>query len=164
MNDSFFLFSFFYVGVGLNVGFTVELWNKTATRLPENLWVRFNPSSGSNDWSMSVLSESVDPLFVVNNGSRHLHAVSENGILWTPADKLLSMQILSQDAAVVGFGYPWGFPVPLTADPDIKGYGASFCLWNNLWGTNYVMWYPFENEESEKNLKFEFQLKFRAAL
>jgi hypothetical protein len=109
---------------------------------------------------MSVLNEAVDPLFIVNNGSRHLHAVSESGILWKPAGRP-SMQILSKDAAVVGFGIPNGFPVPLAESPNIKEYGASFCLWNNLWGTNYVMWYPFENEEVEKNSNFEFQIKIR---
>ena len=29
----------------------------------------------------------------------------------------------------------------VTADTD--AFGSSFVLWDNLWGTNYVMWWPF---------------------
>ena len=32
---------------------------------------------------------------------------------------------------------------PANATSDTAAHGASFVLWDNLWGTNYVMWWPF---------------------
>ena len=32
--------------------------------------------------------------------------------------------------------------MPVTGTPDTDDYGTSFVLWDNLWGTNYVMWWP----------------------
>ena len=50
-------------------------------------------------------------------------------------------------------GEPNGFPVPCApvdapwdAEPDLARFGASSVLWNNLWGTNYVQWFPFRKD------------------
>ena len=168
---------------GISIGFNIEIFNKTATRLPEAMWVSFNPgqpradggdtSGYSQNWKMNKLGEWVDPLYIVNNGSLHLHAVTIEGILWdniVPASSSSSsssssggwnstIQITSRDAAVVGWGAPWAFPTPMSEQPDIQTYGGSFNLWNNLWGTNYVMWYPFEENNGEENFAFAFAIR-----
>ena len=34
-------------------------------------------------------------------------------------------------------------PTPPKVSPRAAAYGASHVLWDNLWGTNYIMWWPF---------------------
>ncbi|DBA83693.1 TPA: hypothetical protein ACH3X1_006235 [Trebouxia sp. C0004] len=60
------------------------IWvNKTATRLPEAMWVQFAPSSAVADphsWQMYKLGRPISPLEVVYNGSQSMHAVCDDGI------------------------------------------------------------------------------------
>lgn len=39
-------------------------------------------------------------------------------------------------------------------------YGVSTMLVNNLWGVNYVMWYPFEEEDA--NILFRYVIEATA--
>ena len=52
---------------------------KTPTRLAESSWLSFNPSvpvpTANEGWKLDVLGHPVDPMSVVFNGSRNLHAV-----------------------------------------------------------------------------------------
>ena len=60
------------------------------------------------------------------------------------AGAVLLFVLLSRlDAAVVNFGELTAYPSPVHSDPDTLNFGASFVLWDNLWGTNYIMWWPF---------------------
>lgn len=54
-----------------------------------------------------------------------------------------TMTIATQDAAVANFGQLTAYPSPVHTDANTTAYGSSFVLWDNLWGTNYVMWWPF---------------------
>lgn len=40
--------------------------------------------------------------------------------------------------------------------PDVAERGMSFNLFNNLWGTNYVMWYPFGSESP--NIRYRWRV------
>jgi hypothetical protein len=54
-----------------------------------------------------------------------------------------SMKLETIDAGVVVFGEPTGFPTIGeygNDEPDLSR-GVSSMMLNNLWGTNYVMWY-----------------------
>ena len=100
-----------------------------------------------------------------------MHCVTEEGIRWQTkedADTVagdikevnsITTQVFTRDAAVVGFGKPWSFPTPLAESPDLDKYGASFCLTDNLWGTNYVMWYPFEEDSNDENIIYAFTIR-----
>ena len=66
------------------------------------------------------------------------------------------IKINSLDAGIIVTGKPTGFPCPFDT-PDLS-YGVSTMLVNNLWGVNYVMWYPFEEEDA--NLLFRYSLEF----
>ena len=76
-----------------------------------------------------------------------------------------SMQVRMLDAAVVCLGEPTGYPVPMNAPPKLSD-GVSSLLWDNLWGTNYIMWVPFANASStvpvpnDPDLLFRYSLKF----
>jgi len=141
----------------LNV--TILLYGKTATRLPEAMWLRFNPLvPRQNGWMMDKLGELVDPLTVITNGSRHLHGIGD-GISYTDETSNRFLSIISFDSGLVCWGAPTPFPTPRT-EPNLN-LGASFALFDNIWGTNYVMWYPFL--EGDGNLKFRFSISLRSA-
>ena len=54
------------------------------------------------------------------------------------------MTIGSTDAGLANFGELTAYPSPVNTSADTKTYGASFVLFDNLWGTNYVEWWPFQ--------------------
>ena len=35
-------------------------------------------------------------------------------------------------------------------------HGAAFCLFNNLWPTNYILWYPWEPRGADDVSRFRF--------
>lgn len=77
----------------------------------------------------------------------------------------------SLDAAVVNWGTPTAFPTPTNSTPDWS-VGAGFMLWGNTWGgslwpllrgvcdnvflkgTNYVMWWPWRDDEGDMLYRF----------
>eukprot|EP01083_Nonionella_stella_P031943 87397_1 len=167
----------------------VILMNKTITRLPEAMYFGFKPTvmngeEESIEYAMLKMGNShVYFDEVMLNGSQYQHGVWE-GIQNTITDsmnkddgKVLSrMLIRSLDTGLVSpitsqepipgwFGTPTVFPCPLkplTSDfTDILGY--AFNLYNNIWMTNYVLWYPYVDtwpliQSVDKNMKFRFEL------
>ena len=101
---------------------------------------------------MSKVGEEVDPLTVCHNGSKHLHAVE--GITATTYELSSSLKIVNIDAPVASFGSSSPFATP-DIEPDLDN-GVSFALYDNIWGTNYVMWYPFDDKD--KDMQYRFKL------
>lgn len=144
-----------------SVGLTVTVFNKTNTRLPEALWVAFNPIvlNPLEGYVLSKLDNFVDPMQVILNGSMHLHGLSpatdKVGVEYLPQ----KLSLRSLDAALVSVGLQSAFPTPFeTADPSLGFY---FNLMNNLWGTNYAQWYPFLENVGDENAKFRFILQIK---
>lgn len=128
---------------------TVVVHNKTSTRLPESTSVLFNPSQCSN-WAAIKLGYSIDPSNVVTGASKRLHAVDQascNSFIVTPID-----------APLVAFGGNSAFPSPIDSQPDMTK-GASFCLHNNLWNTNYIMWFPFTDSDRGA-IQYRYEISF----
>ncbi|KAL3138964.1 hypothetical protein ABBQ32_005773 [Trebouxia sp. C0010 RCD-2024] len=138
------------------------IWvNKTATRLPEAMWVQFAPPAAVADaasWQMYKLGRPVSPLEVVLNGSQSMHAVSDEGISVRGAGSgsWEQLNIRSLDAALVSPGEPIPFPNP-NARPDLHK-GMAYNLANNIWGTNYIMWQPYEQEQERMRFRFLLQM------
>lgn len=131
--------------------------DKTPTRIPEAMWVRFRPDPTAVDidsWRMHKLGSLVAPDEVVYNGSQSLHAVQDAGVHVRDAESALTLHIGSLDAGLVSPGSPWPFPNPDTP-PDLR-QGMSYNLVNNVWGTNYIMWVPWRREDV--NMTFRFTL------
>ena len=113
----------------------LSYWNKPANRMPEALWWDFPHQLKMAQWSMVKLGHEVDPLSVLMGGARHLHAVES---IWAKGTQARwNWEML--DAPLIG----WGEGKLLAFDrekPDMnKGFGV--CLHNNVWGTNFPMWY-----------------------
>merc|ERR1711871_1164864 len=54
-----------------------------------------------------------------------------------------TFEVASEDALVASFGELNAYPTPTNTSANTREYGVSHVLWDNLWGTNYVMWWPF---------------------
>lgn len=130
--------------------------DKTATRLPESLWMvfrpRVEPRAGDRGWRLHVLGEEIDPRETLVNGSRHLAAVWD-GVSYRGQGGSLSIETV--DASVLAPGEPSlvdfnNFPV----EPD---EGVWFNLANNVWNTNWPLWYPWREEDA--NARFRFVLR-----
>mmetsp|Transcript_35724 Transcript_35724/g.93375 ORF Transcript_35724/g.93375 Transcript_35724/m.93375 type:complete len:832 (-) Transcript_35724:153-2648(-) len=121
----------------------IGLFNKTQTRLPEAMFLQFTPTVPNGTWSANKLGEWIRSDEIVDGGTKHLHGVTEEGLRFqTPSGQTLG--IASTDAGVANFGNLTAYPSPVHTDADTETFGASFVLWDNLWGTNYIMWWPFE--------------------
>jgi hypothetical protein len=131
------------------VKLVLKWFNKPACRLPEALWLSFVPRiSGDGQFEMDKMGQPVSPLDVVRNGNRHLHGVID-GVAYKDARS--SCRLETRDAFLAAPGKP----SLLTFDnqqPDMAG-GMHFCLCNNVWGTNFTMWFG-------EDMQFRFAMKF----
>ena len=146
------------------------LWtDKRATRLTESIFFSFVPSNptgakseGVNtEWKASVLNITQDPTTVFAGpnkygGSPHLRGVDH--VEYCPKDLAgKCVKISSLDVPIVSFGTANPFPTPRTEAPDMNG-GVHFNILNNVWNTNYVLWYPFNDRDSSSKFRFRIEL------
>ena len=112
-------------------------FQKPATRLPESIWLTFNPVvSDPKGWMLEKSGEQVSPFDVVSGGGRQMHAVSTH---FSYKDNEGSFIVEPIDSPVVAMGKK--SPLNFSKDqPDLSS-GMHVNLFNNAWGTNYIMWY-----------------------
>jgi Domain of unknown function (DUF5054) len=123
-------------------------FGKIANRLPEAMWLTFQPDgTESGEWMLEKSDYAIDPLKVVRGGNRHMHALSK-GLSYKDAKGGFSID--TPDAPVVALGErsPIYFSVE---QPDIAK-GVHFSLFNNAWGTNYIQWFG-------EDLRFRFEVR-----
>jgi hypothetical protein len=116
---------------------TLSTFEKPSTRMPEALWLTFNPiAPDPRGWTLDKSGEAISPLEIVASGNRHMHAVDGSFSYKQGAD---SFVVETLDAPVVALGNrtPLGFS---NAEPNLSR-GIHSNLYNNTWGTNYIMWY-----------------------
>ena len=124
---------------GLNID--VSWYLKDANRLTEAVYLNLFPST--EQIKMKKLGCLVKPDEVALNGSRNLHAVQ--GVEFD------DYEILNFHSPLVSFGK--GKILEFDNEfEDVSKDGLSFVLYNNVWGTNFPLWY-------EDNAKFTFEIK-----
>lgn len=147
---------------GANVNISVSCLNKTATRLPESMFLTFQPPAPlAANVSLHKLGSWVhvgSAGDVVDGGAQKLHFVQDGFVFQTPTASLVVVPV---DAGVVCVGEPSGYPEPSTQTADAAAFGVSSVLWGNLWGTNYIMWYPFASSSAEVPTPADPDLLFR---
>ena len=126
---------------GLNMD--VSWYGKDANRLTEAIYLNLFPST--NKVKLRKLGCLVDPEEVAYNGSRNLHAVQ--------SVEVDNFEIVNMHSPLVSFGKGKILEFDNTNE-DVTKDGLSFVLYNNVWGTNFPLWY-------EENAKFEFQIKMK---
>lgn len=114
--------------------------NKPANRIAEALWLGFAPKDTSP--RITKLGMQIDPQDVVEKGNRKLFG-TDDGVYYT------NSAIHSLDASLAAFAEP----SLLTFNQEIPQTekGVFFNLYNNVWGTNFPMWY-------EEDARFRFVL------
>lgn len=124
---------------GLNVD--VFWYGKDANRLTEAIY--FNLFLATEQIKMKKLGCLVKPNEVAYNGSRNLHAVQ--GVEFD------EFEIINLHSPLVSFGKGKILEFDNKIE-DVSKDGLSFVLYNNVWGTNFPLWY-------EDNAKFTFEIK-----
>jgi len=123
-------------------------FQKRATRLPEAMWLTFNPDvPDRNGWMMDKSGEPVSPFDVVAGGSRHLHAVS-TGFSYHDRDRAFAVECIDAPLIALGEMSPLNYS---RSQPDLSS-GIHCNLFNNAWGTNYIMWF-------DEDMRFRFLLR-----
>ena len=122
-------------------------FDKPATRLPEALWLSFNPVVVSRQgWTITKSDEDVSPLEVVAAGNRRMHAVS-TGFSYRDGKDSFAVETLDSPLIALGEKSPLNFS---RLQPDLSS-GIHCNLFNNAWGTNYIMWFG-------EDMRFRFVL------
>ena len=120
-----------------SIHLSLSWFGKPATRLPEALWLTFNPIvEDAKAWKLDKSGEWISPFDVVASGNRHMHAL-QKGFTNDAGDNSFSVETL--DAPVVALGERT--PLLFSNDQPDLSKGIHSCLFNNAWGTNYIMWY-----------------------
>lgn len=154
--------------------FTVD---KRPTRLPEAIFfanVPHLPSpsnpSRANGWELQVLNHTMDPTDVVGSlgkdtnstqygGSPHLRGIE--AARWggggRSATSAAMMTLTSLDVPIVALGEVTPFPTPRTEAPDMVK-GIHWNIVNNIWNTNYVLWYPYVEGDATLRSRFSMVL------
>ncbi len=130
---------------------TLDWMGKRATRLPEAMWLAMRPRlADATQWRLQKLGSLVEPLSVPSGASRHLHGVE--GASYRGAEGSIRVEAL--DTPLVAPGRPrlTDFADEL---PD-PGLGLHWNLQNNVWCTNFPMWY-------EDDGRSRFHLDFATA-
>ena len=115
-------------------------FRKDANRIAEALWLGFHPLD--TGLKISKLSAPVDSTYVVSRGNRNLHA-TDHGVIYDHGS------IITLDAALVSPQKPCVLDYPNVLPTGDEG--IYFGLYNNLWGTNFPMWY-------EEDARFRFDI------
>lgn len=127
----------------------VEWFGKPAYRLPEAMWLSFSPViTNERGYLLDKMNHSVSPYDVIKDGNRSLHGVLR-GIRYSDEDN--GFQIDSLDAFLVAPGRKSLLNFD-NRQPSMRD-GIHFCLFNNVWGTNFMMWF-------EDDMRFRFKLNF----
>jgi len=133
------------------IDFDLQWFYKVPTRLPESIWFSFNPITGNpRDWKLQKAGTLVSPYDVVLNGSRAAHAV----------EKVIYGNL--PDISIENFHAPLLSPgnasllVFDNKQPPCEN-GMHFNLVNNLWNTNYPLWYSQDE-------RFRFLMEFQRSL
>jgi hypothetical protein len=112
-------------------------FGKAANRMPEALWLSFQPLvRDARGWLLDKAGSSISPFDVVSGGNRTMHAVL-GGLRYKGPEGALSIETL--DAPVVSLGER--MPVYFSRDQPDLAKGFHFNLYNNGWGTNYIQWF-----------------------
>ncbi len=115
-----------------HIALSVAWHGKSASRVPEALWLGFKPALAPDGWRLRKLGRLIDPATVVARGGRRLHAIEA-------AEHAEGLCIESLDAPLMSVGNP-----SLVSGNDELGNPAEGLwsgLFNNTWGTNFTMWY-----------------------
>lgn len=113
----------------------VKLIDKDANRLPESLWISNLVDSDIKEITLNKLGEEIDYRDVVKFGNRNYHCVES--IIANNKDYKVKITPLDSPLVSLGERRLYDFTQQFA---NASG-GIHTNLYNNLWGTNFKMWY-----------------------
>lgn len=116
--------------------------DKCANRLTESLMFHFYPNAKNEDISYKKLGLDINPFNIAENGNRNLSAVQYVDFGSFKIKNCLSPLVSIGKGKILEFDNKY---------EDIKD-GISFILYDNVWGTNFPLWY-------EDNAYFKFVIE-----
>ncbi|HZC23257.1 MAG TPA: DUF5054 domain-containing protein [Candidatus Binatia bacterium] len=123
-------------------------FQKSATRMPEALWLSFQPiTPDAQGWELEKSGEVVSPFDVVASGNRHMHSLSK-GFSYKDGNGELAIETVDAPLVALGVKSPLYFS---DQQPDLSK-GVHCNLFNNAWGTNYLMWFG-------EDMRFRFVIR-----
>jgi len=129
------------------VDIDLQWFNKQVCRLPEASWLSFSPKIlTASNWSIKKMGSWFSPNEVVKNGNRKLHA--SESVKYDDGDNCLTIDPYDSPLVAPGERSLLDFN---NKRPPMKN-GVHFNLHNNIWGTNFRMWYG-------EDTRFRFRLK-----
>eukprot|EP00038_Savillea_parva_P014002 m.9819 g.9819 ORF g.9819 m.9819 type:complete len:715 (-) comp2679_c0_seq1:122-2266(-) len=157
------------VVISVNVSAAGAEWDvyttdKRPTRLPESLFFTFNPVVDASAYRLVTLNHTLDPTDTlgahgngsVYGGSPHLRGVEAvTGVAKDSPSRPFTLSSL--DVPIVCTGKPIPFPTPRNSAPDMT-YGVSYNIFQNIWNTNYILWYPYQPEDGVIRSRFSFSV------
>ena len=155
----------------------VLLLGKIPTMIGESTMLTFSPLPAlldSHAWQLDKLGHSIDPENVIDGGNQFNHGVWNGGAKVTTKEGA-TLQVVSLDAPNMcpqTVDFPHGNPLPAGSD-GLKSlasgsvFGMGVNLHNNLWNTNYPLYYPYFDAAlcttpydcKNRNSKFRFKLE-----
>ncbi|WP_072569805.1 DUF5054 domain-containing protein [Enterobacter sp. SA187] len=111
------------------IRYQVSIIGKQANRLPEEIWLQFGLIDKSRSQCRKI-GQTIDWQQVARNGNRNLHGVER---VFTP-----DWQLQPLDAPLVALHEP---RILWFGEPHDEPEGIFAHLYNNIWGTNFPMWY-----------------------
>lgn len=116
-------------------------YGKPASRIPEGMWLSFD--GGEGEMAVRKLGMWIDPRETVKNGGTSLHGTdfgAKNG----------GMLVETKDCSLLSFGGGlWNY----TNRTPVEGDELRFCLYDNQWNTNFMLWFG-------EDARFRFTVKF----
>ncbi|MGN0527306.1 MAG: DUF5054 domain-containing protein [Acutalibacteraceae bacterium] len=127
------------------LGIDLSWYEKDANRLPEALFLHLYPNA--EEFTLVKMGSEIDYNSTVSMGGRNLHAVNEsimksNGTVF---------EILNIHSPLISIGQGKILEFDNKTE-SLEKDGISYVLCNNVWGTNFPLWY-------EDNARFEFRLE-----
>nr|WP_318383979.1 DUF5054 domain-containing protein [uncultured Enterobacter sp.] len=126
------------------ITYQISLTGKQANRLPEEIWLQFGLPNKTQSLCEKI-GQTINWQAVVKDGNRNLHGVEA---VTTPQWRLEPV-----DAPLMALHEP---RVLWFGEPNDAPDGLFSLLYNNIWGTNFPMWY-------EEDIHAEYRLLFCAA-
>lgn len=126
----------------------LQCFRKKPNRLAEAMWFSFSPEAPQADgWLLEKVNQPVSPLDVIENGNRHMHAVTKD-IHYQDGKGTFTLETLDAPVVAPGQRSLLNFN---NQQPDMRE-GIHVNLYNNLWGTAFPQWYG-------GNMRFRFKIR-----
>jgi len=145
-------------------GFELDLISigKLPTMIGESLMLTFRPAplldpiDGGSAWRLDKLGQSIDPEGVQDGGNQFAHGVWKGATVTTESGAMLVESLDAGNMNPMTDDFPVGNPLPASYKEATaragKGlsrlapgsvHGMAVNLHNNLWNTNYPLFYPY---------------------